>query len=728
MTKLMYRHWADNRNEALPVGNGRIGAMVYGQPYTDVLTLNEETLWSGSPEGAIEPYDPAVIAQAQQLLAQKQYAQAEALLDQKLMRGVRTQTYLPLGRLSFQLNHQRLLEVTDYNRELVLSQGIHTSTAQILCRVGSTTVQQTTRQIRRECFVSLTEDVLVYHFTTDSPITTNVRLDPDLCAQVTYGQAGIFAQGRCPTAFNEYDPENILPTEPDKESIPFTLRVGFLTDGRVGGEGQSVAIRGATEFTAIVSIATGFNGFDKPPMSQGKDADALCLAKLEAAMAYDYETLKARHAAAFSGQFSRTEITLEGEDFSNLPTDERLRRVQAGGEDPGLVTLLFDYGKYLMISSSQPGGQPTNLQGIWNEDLLAPWNCNYTININTQMNYWAAETMDLPHCHMPLMDMLRELAQRGNNYGLRGWCAAHNTDLWRFNRMATRYSLYGLWDMGGVWLARHIYDHFRYTRDVEFLKAHIDILRGILAFLKDRLTEDPDGFLHLSPSTSPESRFLWEGQRCSVADSIAMDIQIIDDYLQYMQQLEPMVGSSPEPYRRMQQRLQPMKISADGLLLEYGIDTPETPESHQHLSHLYGIYPGTGIREGTPLWDAARKALDDRMEKGGGQNGWANIWAGLCYTRFRDGQSAYERILYMLRNTVYPNLLNICPPFQIDGNFGVCALICDMLLQGDSENPQFLPAIPVQWKSGSVRGLKLPGGKTVSFSWKDATPFDIQLQ
>ena len=728
MSKLFYRNWAQNRNEALPLGNGRIGAMIYGNPFKDILSLNEETLWSGSPEGPIEPYDPSVISQAQALIAEHKYPEAEELLDSKLMRGVRTQTYLPLGALTFELNHQRLLDVANYQRELDLSKAIHTVETAIHCRQNSIDARMETVQHRKESFVSLADDVLVYRFESDNPITVSVSLDLKLPGQIRYAGGRICASGRCPTAYNEYDPDNVLPLDPSDESIPFTVCVGFVTNGSIRGEGQSISLRGATEVTVILSVATGFAGYNRLPQSEGADHAAICEKKLASAMAQPYHVLKQRHEALYTEQYSRTEISIGDGSLDDLPTDERLLRVKTGKEDPGLAAILFDYGKYLTISASQPGGQPTNLQGIWNEDAVAPWNSNYTLNINTQMNYWGVETMDLPECHLPLMDMIRELAQKGNNYGLRGWCTAHNTDIWRFNRMATRYSLYGLWDMGGVWLARHIYDHYRYTLDLEFLRDHMDNLRGIFDFLEDRLTENADGHLFLSPSTSPETRYLWDEKYCSVTGSAAMDIQIIDDYLQYMQELEPLVGGCPERYRKMQQKLLPLQISNDGVLLEYGEELTETADCHQHLSHLYGLYPGNTIHPGTPLWDAARKALDKRMSKGGGVNGWANIWTALCYAQFCDGEKANERIGFMLRNTVYPNLLNICPPFQIDGNYGVCALICEMLIQGDSVNYNLLPAIPPSWKEGYVKGLKLPGGKKISFAWKDSTPFDIHLQ
>ncbi len=728
MAKLWYKGWAQNRNEALPVGNGRLGGMLYGNPFVDTVSLNEETLWSGSPEGEIAPYDMAVIEKAQQLLAEKKYAQAEQLLDEKLMRGVRTQTYLPLGKLLFEVSHQHLLEVKDYRRELDLDTAVYTSQAKIHSRANSLDDSELFVTHKKEVFASLADDVLVYRFESDTPITCLVSLEPQLEAAVSYANHQIYALGKCPTAYNEYDKENILMQEADKESVPFAVRVGFVTDGRVNGQGRSIAVHGAKEITVLLSVATGFNGYNKLPISQGKDYEKLCRETLEKAKAIPYERLKSRHIAAYQNQFCRTKLTVDGEDRSHIPTDQRLTRVQAGEDDPTLGALMFDYGKYLTISSSQPGGQPTNLQGIWNEEAIAPWNSNYTLNINTQMNYWATETMNLPQCHMPLMEMTKELAARGNNYGLPGWCTAHNTDLWRFNRMATKYSMYGLWDMGGAWLARHIYDHYCYTRDLDFLKEYMPVLRGVYDFLEGRLTENEEGYLILSPSTSPETTFLDGETACSVTGSAAMDLQIIDDYLAYMEELEPLVGGKTARYTAMRKKMLPQKISQSGQLLEYGADLEETPDSHQHLSHLYGIYPGNTIKEGTPLYDAARKALDARMEKGGGNNGWANIWAGICYARFGDGEKAYERVVSMLKRTVYPNLLNICPPFQIDGNFGVCALISEMLLHSETDGIQLLPALPKQWQSGAVEGFKTRTGETVSFRWENGKVLDLQIK
>ena len=727
MAHLMYKSWAQNRNEALPIGNGRIGALVYGNPYCDTLSLNEETLWSGAPEEKTEPYDPQVIETLQHLLAQKQYAKAEAFSDEHLMRGVRTQTYLLFGKLQFEVNHQHLLQVEDYCRKLDLETAVLTSHAKIHSRANSLDDKEVFVNHKKEVFSSLADDVLVYRFESDTPITCFISLEPKLDATVSYANHEIYAHGKCPTAFNEYDPQNILQQEAGKESIPFAARVGFVTDGRVGGQGKSIAIYNATQITVLFSIATGFNGYDKLPIAEGKNYEAICAEKLARAKEIPYETLKARHIAKYQKQFRRTRLVIDGEDKSHIPTDERLKAIQQGSDDPTLAVLLFDYGKYLTISSSQPGGQPSNLQGIWNEDAVAPWNSNYTLNINTQMNYWAAETMDLPECHMPLLEMTAELAKRGNNYGLRGWCAAHNTDLWRFNRMATSYSMYGLWDMGGVWLARHIYDHFCYTQDMDFLKEYIDVLRGVYDFLEDRLMENEDGHLILSPSTSPETTYLYDGTACSITATAAMDIQIIDDYLAYMPCLEGLLNGNAEKYIAMRNKLQPLKISADGVLLEYGEELSETPDAHQHLSHLYGIYPGNTIQKGTPLYDAARKALDERMEKGGGNNGWANIWAGICYARFGEGEKAHERLNSMLKRTVYPNLLNICPPFQIDGNFGVCALICEMLLHSEQDCYQLLPALPAQWKSGSLTGFKLRTGERVSFCWENGNVHSLKV-
>lgn len=726
MSELIYGKWAENRNEALPIGNGRVGAMVYGHPFEDVLALNEETLWSGSPAKAGDCYDKAVIEKAQELLACKRYAEAEELLNSKLMKGIRTETYLPLGRLHFDLNYQYILDVQNYKRTLSLDDGILSSKASIICRDNAVDGKESVMNCKKEYFVSLADDVLVLHYESDRALAVNISLDMDLESWVRYNGGEITASGRCPTKFNEYNSDNILEYDDSCESVPFTVKTGLITDGSSRGEGKSAAVYGAKKITLILSVATGFNGYNKMPMSEGLDYNKLCCEKLEAAMKFSYNELKSRHMEIYREQYSRTELIL-GDDDCDLFTDERIQRVKNGESDIGLEKILFDYGKYLTISSSQPGGQPSNLQGIWNEDVLAPWNSNYTLNINTQMNYWCAELLNLPECCMPLMEMTKELAERSNPFGGKGWCAEHNTDLWRFNRMATKYAMYGLWDMGGVWLARHIYDHFCFTRDMGFLREYIDVLRGVYDFLSDRLIEDKDGYLRLSPSTSPETMYISEDKICSVTDSAAMDIEMIEDYLIYMAELESLLGCRTEKYDKMREKLLPLSISEDGKLLEYGVEVQETPSSHQHLSHLYSIYPADNIKPGTDMYDAARKALDDRMERGGGTNGWANIWAGLCYARFGDGEAAYERVKFMIEKTVYANLFNICPPFQIDGNFGICALICEMLVQSHNGEIKLLPALPSAWKCGKIRGIKLRDGRTVSFSWKNGNVYDMDI-
>ena len=333
MSKLFYRNWAQNRNEALPIGNGRIGAMIYGNPFKDILSLNEETLWSGSPEGPIEPYDPSVISQARALIAEHKYPEAEELLDSKLMRGVRTQTYLPLGALTFELNHQRLLDVANYRRELDLSKAIHTVETAIHCRQNSIDARMETVQHRKESFVSLADDVLVYRFESDNPITVSVSLDLKLPGQIRYAGGRICASGRCPTAYNEYDPDNVLPLDPSKESIPFTVCVGFVTNGSIRGEGQSISLRGATEVTVILSVASGFAGYNRLPQSEGADHAAICEKKLASAMAQPYYVLKQRHEALYTEQYSRTEISIGDGSLDDLPTDERLLRVKTGKED-----------------------------------------------------------------------------------------------------------------------------------------------------------------------------------------------------------------------------------------------------------------------------------------------------------------------------------------------------------------------------------------------------------
>lgn len=720
MSKLWYKKPAVDWNEALPIGNGRIGGMVFSDPEHDMIYLNEETLWSGSPNKSDYMYDKNKLAEIRTHIKNKAFDISDKMISD-MMPGKRTELYLSPGILKISDDSLEENPFTDYKRELDLSTAVIKSQYTLYSSVSPIAYE-------REYFTSLADDIMAVRIKTNSNcLSACAVLDLRLPGNtVVYGGDTVYAEGRAPTDFDEaQENDNPFSINPDKESIPYAIKIKVLTDGKILNSETSIRVLKASYLTLIYSIATGFNGYDKQPISEGKPFREICAEKLENALRYSFDELKQRHINAYKKQYDRTELCIDGENYDNIPTDERITNVSNGTVDNKLTQLLFDYGRYLTISSSQPGGQPSNLQGIWTKDLISPWHSNYTVNINTEMNYWAVEQTGLSECHMPLIEMVRELFEKGNHYDYGGWCCSHNTDLWRFNTEATKGVCWGYWHMGGFWMARHIYEHYCFTRDIEFLRKYLPVLEGIYDFLHDWMIEDDNGMLTTCPSTSPENSFIYNGIKVSAAEGSAMDLSIIADYLGYMTELMQILEKDSSKYEDMLSRLKPLKIGSDGRILEYGEEFEEAEPGHRHISHLYGIYPANTIKQGTALFEAAKKSLEYRLANGGGHTGWSNAWIANVYARFHDGEKANLHIINMFKKSIYPNMLDAHPPFQIDGNFGICAAICEMLLQSQNGKTEVLPALPNAWKSGYVKNMHTRQGKTVSFKWKNNVAYDI---
>ena len=729
MSKLWYRKWAENWNEALPIGNGRIGAMVSGNPIQDEIYLNEETLWSGSPEGEGVRYSMEKLEEIRTYIKKKKFD----ISDQKLsdmMAGGTTQLYLTPGQLKLVLEKWEGKELLDYRRELDLNTAVIKTECSYKDNVFSQPIN-----FEREYFTSLADDVMIVSVKSNflqltdlayKRFTASIALN--LCLpfdKLTYIGDTIYAEGRCFTDYNEMAEDNQFEIDSEKESVPYCIMIKIITDGKVCGQGKQLFLNGASYFTLIYSIETGFNGYNKQPITEGRAYREICTKKLENALQYSFEELKRRHIETYKKQYDRVELCIDGADYEHIPTDERIKNAANGTVDNKLTEMLFDYGRYLLIASSQEGGQPANLQGIWTKDVVSPWRSNYTVNINTEMNYWAAELVDLPECHMPLLGMVKELSERGNHYGLKGWCCSHNTDLWRFNSEATKGVRWGFWHMDGIWMARHIYEHYMFTRDIAFLKEYFGVMEGIYNFLSDWMVRDEKGRLTTCPSTSPENMFVYNGMHAAAAEGSAMDLSIIADYLGNMIELSAVLQKDSRKYEKMLSELKPLQIGSDGRLLEYGEEFEEPEKGHRHISHLFGVYPAYTIKEGTPLYEASRKSLEYRLEYGGGHTGWSNAWIANVYARFKDGEKANRHILNMFRKSIYPNMFDAHPPFQIDGNFGICAAICEMLVQSHSGKIEILPAIPLVWKSGYVKGIKTRDGKKISFRWENSKIIEL---
>jgi len=714
MSKLWYKSPADDWNEALPIGNGRIGAMVFGDAMTDRLQINEETLCSGRPNMEPRSHTMDEMLKIRELVRKGELDKADELAA-KTMFGADTEQYISFGSIFGEIqidNGRRKFEscggfsgfVKDYVRELDMSEGI-----------VRTKFKTNGFDITKEYFVSLKDDVLVMHIHSERGMGFwyHLMAAPELESRV-YGDGKVMTiEGRCPTHCansQEYDV--------NEESVRFCARVKFLGNGIAHGGGGGLWFN-SDDFTVVMSIKTSFNGYDKMPVSEGREYIQASQDLLDNASKYTYDELRGRHIAEYKAMFDRVEIGIDGENYDNEPTDERIIKAGQGRVDNGLVRDLFDFGRYLTICANAKGTQPTNLQGIWNHNVLSPWRCNYTMNINTEMNYWPAETVNLPECHMPLMNMLKDLSSKGNRVGLRGWCSWHNSDIWRFNVEASTGPMWGFWPMGGFWCCRHIWEHYAHTQDTEFLREMYPVLTGAVDFLEDWMYENENGKLVTCPSTSPENNFFFNGRECAICEGSAMDMAIIYDLLDKTAKASKVLGEDASRYENMLAKLEKVKIGDDGRILEWGIPLEESEPGHRHVSHLYYLFP-SDVYNTDEYKEAARKTLEYRLEHGGGHTGWSNAWISALYARLGDGEKANHHITNMFKNSIYLNMFDSHPPFQIDGNFGITAAVCEMLMQSHSGKTALLPAIPDTWKKGGfVRGFKTRQGKTVSFTWKD---------